>query len=65
MMFDLPTRLLVAYGLIALIVLAAVGFVLWSMRNTHQRRDSRARNRLDANYRKRDKAAADHAAAKR
>jgi hypothetical protein len=60
-MFELPTRLLVAYGLIALMVLAAVAAILWNWRNSHQRRDTRARNRLHETYRKRDEAAADHA----
>lgn len=64
-MFELPTRLLVAYGLIALILLAAVAVVLWTVRNSQDRRDSRARARLSEQYRKRDQAAAEQAATRR
>ena len=57
-MLDVTTRLAVAYGLIALMLLAAVGGVVWKLRNTQQRRDERSRARLAERYRQRDEAAA-------
>jgi len=56
-MFDLPMRLVIAYGLIGLMVLGAVAFFWWRSRNTQERRDTRARTRLAEYYRKRDKTA--------
>lgn len=50
-MLDMPTRLVIAYGLIALMVLAAAGLVWWRSRNTQRRRDERARRRLAERYR--------------
>jgi hypothetical protein len=65
MMFELPTRLVVAYGLITLMVLAAVAVAVWTFRNSQPRRDLRARARQTEHYRKRDQAAAEQAASKR
>jgi hypothetical protein len=52
----MPTRLLVAYGLIALMALAALAFTWWSTHNSQSRRDERARERLAERYRLRDEA---------
>lgn len=57
-MYDVTTRLTVAYGLIALLLLAALAIVLWNVRNSRQRRDERNRERLAKSYRRRDEAAA-------
>ena len=57
-MLDPSTRLLVAYGLIGLMVLAAVAFIWWRAHNTQERRDTRARTKLAEYYRKRDQAGA-------
>jgi hypothetical protein len=54
--FEMPTRLVIAYGLIAVMLLAAAGFAWWRARNTHERRDARARARQAARYRVRDEA---------
>ena len=54
----MPTRLVVAYGLIALMVIGAAALVWWRARNTHHRRDTRARAALEERYRLRDEAAA-------
>ena len=56
-MLDQSMRLLIAYGLIGLMVLAAGAFVWWRARNTQERRDTRARTRLAEYYRKRDETA--------
>lgn len=64
-MFELPARLIVAYGLIAVMLLGGVALALWTVRNSQDRRDLRARNRLSEHYRKRDQAAAEQAATKR
>ena len=53
MMFDLPLRLVVAYGLMALIVLAVAALAWWAGRNTHARRHAKARDRLAEHYRQR------------
>ena len=45
MMLDMPMRLVVAYGLIALMALAIMAVVVWRMRNTHARRYQRERTR--------------------
>ena len=47
MMFDLSARLLIAYGLIALMVLAAVAMVLLWRHNTPRRRHLREKARTD------------------
>ena len=57
-MDEMPARLLIAYGLIALMVAAAAAFAWWKSRNTRTRRDARARARLDERYRLRDETAA-------
>ena len=57
MTLDMPMRLVIAYALIALMLLAAAGFAWWRTRNTQQRRDERARSRLAERYRQRDEAA--------
>jgi hypothetical protein len=59
MMFDLPTRLVVAYGLIALLVLAAVAMVWWLRHNSPHHRDQRQKARDVARYRLREQAAAE------
>lgn len=62
-MFDLPARLVVAYGLIALMVLAVAALVWWGAHNTQHRRSERAKHRLAERYRQREEAArtaADH-----
>ena len=64
-MFDLPMRLVIAYGLIAVIVLAAVAVAVRIVRNSQPRRDLRARALQTEHYRKRDEAAAKQAATKR
>jgi len=58
MMFDLPMRLFVAYGLIGLMLLGAVALAWWCGRNTHRSRDARSRARLAKHYRRRDEASA-------
>lgn len=64
-MFDPTTRLFVAYGLIAFMLLAGLAIVLWKMHNSRPRRDARARTRLHDHYRKRDEAAVEQATAER
>ena len=63
-MFDLPTRLIVAYGIMALLVLAAGALVWWAAYNTRDRRNARDRARCHERYRQRDEnraaAKADH-----
>jgi hypothetical protein len=61
-MFDMPMRLVIAYGLIALIALAGAAFAWWHSHNSQHRRDARARTRLAKRYRQRDEAAVDRAA---
>jgi uncharacterized iron-regulated membrane protein len=56
---DLPMRLVIAYGLIALLMLAAAAILWWRARNSRERRDARARDRLAERYRQRLEAAAD------
>ena len=58
MMLEISTRLLIAYGLIVAMLLGAVAVVLWSVRNSWQRRDARDRARLAKRYQQRDEAAA-------
>jgi hypothetical protein len=64
-MFDLPGRLVVAYGLIALVVLAAAAFAFWRSRNTQAIRDGKARVRLEERYRVRDEARTEDQSAER
>jgi hypothetical protein len=65
MILDLPLRLVVAYGLIALILLTVAGGVVWMVRNTPQRRNARDNARQAEYYRKRDDKAAAAAALER
>lgn len=63
-MMDIPTRLVIAYGLIGLVVLAAAAAIRWAYRNTHRQRVARER----AKYEKRcqllrEEAASSHSAA--
>lgn len=58
-MLDLPARLLIAYGLIALMVLAVVALVLWLRHNSTHRRYQREKARTEAHYRRRQQAAAE------
>ncbi|KRA84376.1 hypothetical protein ASD76_10465 [Altererythrobacter sp. Root672] len=51
MMFDVPARLLVAYGLIGLLLLAGVAVFLWVRHNTYHRRVARDRAKLKESYR--------------
>jgi hypothetical protein len=44
-MLDQPTRALIAYGLIALMVLAAVGLAWWRAEHRRARRGQRSRLR--------------------
>ena len=60
-MLDIPMRLVIAYGLIALMVLAAVGLAWWRAHNSQRRRDERARSRLAERYRQRSEIAATEA----
>ena len=53
----MPTRLLVAYAIIAMLVIAGAAFAWWSAHNSRSRRDARARARLAERYRLRDEAA--------
>ena len=62
-MLEIPTRLIIAYGLIAAMLLAAVAVALWSVRNSWHRRDARDRARLAKHYQRRDEAAAAERAA--
>lgn len=61
----MTTRLLVAYGLIALMVLAGLAFAWWARHNSSDRRAERSRTRLAERYRQRDEAAAERAATDR
>lgn len=58
MITDTYTRLVVAYGLIALMILGAAALVWWRARNTYERRAERARTRDADRRRQRDAAAA-------
>ena len=58
-MFDIPTRVLIAYGLIAFMVLAAVALVLWLRHNSWHRRHKRENARTEAHYRRRQQTAAE------
>jgi hypothetical protein len=57
MMFDVPVRLVIAYGLIALMVLAAVVLVWWGLQNTLRERRRRERAKDLELYRRRDASA--------
>jgi hypothetical protein len=57
MMFDVPVRLVIAYGLIALMVLAAVVLVWWGLQNTDRERRRRERAKDLERYRRRDASA--------
>jgi len=57
----MPTRLLVAYGLIALIALGVLAFAWWRSHNSESRRAARGRARLAEHYRLRDEAASESA----
>jgi hypothetical protein len=59
MLDDLPTRLIIAYGLIALMGFAVLALIGWRTYNTRERRDARARIRQAEYHRRRDEAAAD------
>ena len=59
MLDDVPTRLIIAYGLIALMGLAIVAWFAWRAYHTQQRRDARARIRQAEYHRRRDESAAD------
>ena len=56
MMADTPTRLLVAYTLIAVMALAVAALVWWRARNTQNRQNARAASRLAERYRQRKEA---------
>lgn len=56
-MFELPTRLVIAYGVIALMVLAAVATVLWVRHNSPPRRHLREKARNVELNRRRQQAA--------
>ena len=57
-MADLPTRLVIAYALIGLILAAGITMFFWMSRNTQRHRDARARARLEKRRRLRDRARA-------
>lgn len=57
-MFDLSTRLIIAYGLIALMVMAAAAVVMWLRYHSPRRRYLRDQARTDAFYLRRQHAAA-------
>ena len=59
MLDDLPTRLIIAYGLIALMSFAILALIGWRAYHTRERRDARARTRQAEYHRRRDEAAAD------
>jgi threonine/homoserine/homoserine lactone efflux protein len=56
---DVPARLIIAYGLIALMGFAVLAWVGWRAYHSQQRRDARARSRQAEYHRRRDEAAAD------
>ena len=53
----MPTRLILAYAILAVLVLAGAAFAWWTKHNSRERRDARARSRLAERYRQRDEAA--------
>jgi len=53
----MPTRLVLAYAILAMLVLAGAAFAWWTKHNSRDRRDARARARLAERYRQRDEAA--------
>lgn len=55
MIADLPTRLIVAYALIALLVVAGAAVVWWNVYHSRQRVEERERARRRAAERTRDK----------
>jgi hypothetical protein len=57
-MLDTPTRVLVAYGLIVLLALAAAAVVWWKLSYPRRRSDARARQREKDHTRRRDAAEA-------
>ena len=57
MMLDPTLRLIITYGLIGLLLLAALALLWWRAHNAHPRRDARDRARLVERYRQRDEAA--------
>jgi HAMP domain-containing protein len=57
----MPARLLVAYGLIALMALGVLAYAWWRSHNSQSRRAARARERLAERYRLRDEAAPESA----
>ena len=59
MLDDVPTRLIIAYGLIALMGLAVLAWIGWRAYHTQRRRDARARTRQAEYHRRRDEAAAE------
>ena len=59
MLDDMPTRLIIAYGLIALMGFAVVAWIGWRAYHTQPRRDARARSRQAEYHRRRDEAATD------
>ena len=52
----MSTRILLAYAILAVLVLAGAAFVWWTAYNSRDRRDARARARLAERYRLRDEA---------
>lgn len=58
-MLDMPMRLIVAYGLIAAMLLIAAAIAWWSRYNSRERRQLRSRARQAEVYRLRDEAAAE------
>jgi len=64
-MLDMPLRFAVGYGLLALMAVAAVAFLWWSLHNTRSRRDARARHKQLEEFRRRDEEAAKAAARER
>ena len=52
----MPTRLLLAYAIVAVLVLSGAAFAWWTPYNSRDRRDARARARLAERYRLRDEA---------
>jgi threonine/homoserine/homoserine lactone efflux protein len=58
MLDEVPTRLIIAYGLIVVMGLAVLAWIGWRAYHTQQRRDERARSRQAERHRQRDEAAA-------
>jgi hypothetical protein len=61
-MLDMPMRLVVAYGLIAAMLLIATAIAWWSRYNSRERREVRSRARQAEIYRVRDETAAERPA---